>query len=126
MPSPTDRRYLESHEWHKPEGDLIAVGISQFAVEELTDITYVDVSDHTGRVTAGESFGEIESVKATSDLYCGVSGQIVAVNQAVLDNPALINEDPFDRGWIIKVKPDDAGSLETLLSPAAYDAKQAG
>jgi len=124
MASPDDRRYLESHEWHKPEGDLIAIGISQFAVDELTDITYVEVEHDSGPISAGESFGEIESVKATSDLYCGVSGEVVEVNQEVLDNPAIINEDPFGKGWIIKVRPEGEGGLAKLLTAADYDAKQ--
>jgi len=126
MPAPDDRRYLESHEWHKPEGDLIAIGISQFAVDELTDITYVEVSDPQASLGAGDAFGEIESVKATSDLYTGVAGKIVAVNPALADNPGLINEDPYGAGWIIKIKPDDPAALEALLSPADYDARQSG
>ena len=90
MPVPDDRTYLASHEWHKPEGELIVIGISQPAVEELTDITYLEVSKDAGSIDAGESFGEIESVKATSELYCGIAGEVVAVNQEVIDNPALI------------------------------------
>ncbi|MBB6431394.1 glycine cleavage system protein GcvH [Algisphaera agarilytica] len=122
MPSPDDRRYLDSHEWHKPDGDLIAVGISQFAVDELTDITYLEVSVDSGPIEAGDTFGEIESVKATSDLYCGIAGEVVEVNQAVVDNPALVNDDPFGEAWIIKVKPSDAAQLESLKSAADYDA----
>ncbi|MEX0776738.1 MAG: glycine cleavage system protein GcvH [Phycisphaeraceae bacterium] len=121
MPSPTDRRYLESHEWHKLDGGLVTIGISQFAVDELTDITYLDVRKKSGAIKAGESFGEIESVKATSDLYCGIDGQVVAVNQAVITDPAIINQDPFDKGWIIKVKPSDPGQVETLIAADAYD-----
>ncbi|MEM9420833.1 MAG: glycine cleavage system protein GcvH [Planctomycetota bacterium] len=122
MPSPDDRRYLDSHEWHKPEGDLIAVGISQFAVDELTDITYLEVSVDSGPIEAGDTFGEIESVKATSDLYCGIAGEVVEVNQAVMDNPALVNDDPFGEAWIIKVKPSDPAQLDSLKSAADYDA----
>lgn len=122
MASPDDRRYLDSHEWHKPEGDLVIIGVSQFAVDELTDITYLEVSVDSGSIAAGDAFGEIESVKATSDLYCGMSGEVVEVNQAVVDNPALINDDPFGEAWIIKVKPSDPAQLEALKSAADYDA----
>ena len=113
MASPDDRRYLDSHEWHKPEGDLVVIGVSQFAVDELTDVTYIEVSADSG---------EIESVKATSDLYCGIDGQVVEVNQAVIDEPALVNDDPFGGAWIIKVKPRDPAQVETLKSAADYDA----
>lgn len=122
MASPDDRRYLDSHEWHKPEGDVVAIGVSQFAVEELTDITYLEVSAESGPIAAGETFGEIESVKATSDLYCGIDGEVVEVNREVLDNPALVNDDPFGAAWIIKVKPSDPAQVESLRSAADYDA----
>ena len=123
MPSPADRRYLESHEWHKPEAGVIAIGISQFAVDELTDITYLEVRVKSGPIAKGDTFGEIESVKATSELYCGVDGEVVEVNQAVIDNPALINEDPYGKGWIIKVRPSDAGQIEGLLEAGEYERK---
>lgn len=125
MATPTDRFYLSSHEWHKPEGDLILIGISQPAVDELTDITYVEVTADDGTIDAGEPFGEIESVKATSEMYCGVSGEVVEINQDVIDNPALINEDCYGRGWIVKVRPDDPGQVESLLHAADYEAQHA-
>ena len=121
MASPADRRYLESHEWHKPEGDLVVIGISQFAVDELTDITYVDVKKQSGPIKAGDAIGEIESVKATSDIYCGIDGEVVAVNQAVIDDPSLINKSPYGDGWLIKVKPADPSQLEKLLPAERYD-----
>jgi glycine cleavage system H protein len=124
MASPTDRRYLQTHEWHKLDGDVVAIGISQFAVDELTDVTYVEFSKSDGPIRKGESFGEIESVKATSDIYCGIDGEVVEVNQAVVDNPALLNEDPFGTAWLIKVRPSDPGQLDGLLSGEEYD-KQA-
>ncbi|QDU72314.1 glycine cleavage system protein GcvH [Mucisphaera calidilacus] len=126
MPSPDDRRYLESHEWHKPEGDLITIGLSQFAVDELADVTYVEFTQAEGAIKAGESFGEIESVKATSDLYCGVDGTIVETNQQVIDNPALVNEDPFGSGWLIRVKPDAADAVEKLMAAEDYDKQAEG
>jgi len=123
MTTPDDRRYLESHEWHKPQGDLVVIGISQFAVEELTDITYLEVTAE-GTIGKGDSIGEIESVKATSELYCGIDGEIVEVNQAVVDDPSLINRDCYGEAWIIKVRPTDPGQLQGLLSPEDYQ-KQA-
>ncbi|MEX2215378.1 MAG: glycine cleavage system protein GcvH [Phycisphaeraceae bacterium] len=126
MASPKDRRYLESHEWHKLEGDIVVIGVSQFAVDELTDITYVDFRKKAGPIKAGEAFGEIESVKATSDLYCGIDGTIVAVNDKVADDPSLVNRDPFGDAWLIKIKPDNAAQLDGLLAADDYDAKAGG
>ncbi len=126
MASPDDRRYLETHEWHKRDGELVTIGISRFAVDELSDITYVDISAGDGRIHKGESFGEIESVKATSELYIGIDGEVMEVNQAVIDNPAMINEDPYDKGWLIKVRPVDAGQLDDLISPEQYEQDHGG
>ena len=123
MPSPTDRRYLESHEWHKLDGNVVTIGVSQFAVDELTDITYVDFAKKSGAIKAGDSFGEIESVKATSDLYCGVTGEVTATNSKVADDPSLVNRDPYGEGWLIKVKVSDAAQLGKLLAADQYDAK---
>lgn len=119
MPAPNDRRYLESHEWHKPEGDLVVIGISQFAVEELTDITYLEITAD-GVISKGDPLGEIESVKATSELYSGISGEVVEVNQAVVDDPSLINRDCYGEAWIVKIKPSDAGELDGLMSAEDY------
>ncbi len=123
MASPDDRRYLDTHEWHKAQGDVVEIGVSQFAVDELTDVTFVEVAVSEGRIAAGEAFGEIESVKATSDLICGIDGEVVEVNRDVIDNPASINDDAYG-AWLIRVKPDDAGQVEALKSAADYDAGQ--
>ena len=125
MPSPLDRRYTASHEWHKPEGDVVVVGISQFAVDELTDVTFVDIRKKSGPIKKGEVFGEVESVKATSEIYSGIDGTVVAFNQAVIDAPATINEDAYGKGWLIKIKPADPRQLDALLSPADYDKQHA-
>ena len=126
MASPADRRYLESHEWHKTEGDLVVIGISQFAVDELTDVTYVDIRVASGAIARGDAFGEVESVKATSEVYSGVTGEVVEANQAVIEDPSLINSDPFGKGWLIKVRPTDLSQLDSLLDAAAYDRKSGG
>lgn len=120
MSIPTDRKYLKSHEWHKADGDVVTIGITQIAADELTDITYVALPKVGTKLTAGGRFGEIESVKATSDLYTGVTGEVVAVNDALNSNPGTVNTDPFEAGWMIKVKATDAG--ENLLDAAAYAA----
>jgi len=121
MPSPDDRHYTETHEWHKLEGGEVTIGISRFAVDELTDITFLEFSRNEGQIKAGESFGEIESVKTTSELYSGMDGTVVAFNEQVLEDPSIINEDPFGKGWLLKVMPDDQAQLENMLEAPAYD-----
>ena len=118
--APTDRRYLQTHEWHKPDGDTVTIGITQFAADELTDITFVDLPKIGETVTANQPFGEIESVKATSDLYSGVSGTVTAVNAELSNNPGLVNKDPYDKGWMIKVKATNASDVNKLLSTEDY------
>ena len=122
METPSDRRYLPSHEWHRLLADgTVEVGISAFAVDELTDITYVESAAAPGsRVAANETFGEIESVKATSELYCGIDGEVTEVNQAVIDRPETINEDCYEAGWILRLKPDDPSQLEQLQDAETY------
>ena len=121
MSAPTDRKYLESHEWHQVNGDVVTIGITQNAADELTDITYVELPKVGEKVSAGQPFGEVESVKATSDLYSGVSGTIVEVNQALSSNPGLINTDPYKGAWMIKVKISNPNDVEKLLPAAEYD-----
>ncbi|HMO25841.1 MAG TPA: glycine cleavage system protein GcvH [Tepidisphaeraceae bacterium] len=123
MSIPTDRRYLQTHEWHKPEGDLVVLGITQFAADELTDITYVQLPKVGTQLSANSRFGEIESVKATSDLYSGIAGEVVEVNPALNDNPGIVNTDPFNDGWMIKVRPSNPGDLEKLYDAETYRVK---
>lgn len=121
MSVPTDRRYLSSHEWHKLDGDLCTIGITKFAADELTDITYVSLPKVGAAVTAGKPFGEVESVKATSDLYAGVSGTVAEVNTKLNDSPELVNNDSFEGGWMIKVRVSDAAQHAALLSAEEYE-----
>lgn len=123
MSVPADRRYLESHEWHQLAGDVVTIGITQHAADELTDITFVQLPKVGSAVEAGKAFGEIESVKATAELMSGVSGQVVAVNEGLSDNPGVVNQDPFAGGWMIKVKVADAASVQKLLSAEEYEKK---
>jgi glycine cleavage system H protein len=120
MSVPDDRKYLPSHEWHKAEGDVCTIGITQFAADELTDITFADLPQVGDAVTAGETFGEVESVKATSDLYSGVSGAVIEVNDALGDDPALLNTDPHEAGWMIKIRLSNPSELDALLDKKEY------
>ena len=109
MSVPSDRRYLQTHEWHKLDGDTVTIGITQFAADELTDITYVAMPKVGDKLSANQRFGEIESVKATSDLYTGVSGTVAAVNDQLAKNPGLVNSDPYNCGA--------CGNVCTALTP---------
>lgn len=123
MGVPTDRRYAESHEWHLPEGDLLVIGITQFAVDQLTDVTFCEMKPEGTHVDAGEEIGEVESVKTSSDIYSGVAGEIVEVNSALADDPSILNSDPFGEGWLIKLRPEDPAAIESLMDAATYDGK---
>lgn len=123
MGVPTDRRYAESHEWHLPEGDLIVIGITQFAVDQLTDVTFAEMKPEGTTVDAGEEIGEVESVKTSSDIYSGVAGEIVEVNTALADDPSILNSDPFGEGWLVKLRPEDPSAIESLMDAATYDGK---
>jgi glycine cleavage system H protein len=123
MSTPSDRKYTESHEWFKPEGDLVVMGITKFAVDELTDITYVEMKDAGETVDAGDAVGEVESVKATSDIYTAIPGEIAEVNEALADDPSLVNSDPYEKGWLVKLKPSDTSALDNLMDQATYDEK---
>lgn len=125
MPVPQDRKYLESHEWHQLAGDIVTLGITQMAADELTDITYVKLPSIGAKIAANSPFGEIESVKTTSDLYSGVSGTVTAINTELNTNPGLVNSDPFGKGWMIKLKVSDPNPLAKLLSAEDY-LKKAG
>ena len=118
---PKKLRYAKTHEWASLEGDKCTVGITQFAVEQLTDVVYVELPDPGDNVFAGESFGEIESVKAVSDLYSPVNGEIVAVNEKVVNDPTIISGDPYGKGWMIKIKIEPGQTLDGLMTLAQYE-----
>lgn len=121
MAVPNDRRYSQTHEWFKVDGDLVTIGITQFAADELTDITYVDLPAVGATVQGGSHFGEVESVKATSELYSAVSGTVAEVNTRLADEPGLVNSDPFGAGWMIRLRCSDPGPLARLLDGPAYE-----
>lgn len=120
MDLPQDLKYTETHEWVRVEGGLLRIGITDFAQSQLADLTFVDLPAPDTAVEAGDEVAVIESVKAASDIYAPVSGTVVEVNEALLAAPEAINSDPYGDGWLFKVNPTDPSSLETLLSPAAY------
>jgi glycine cleavage system H protein len=120
MSAPNDRRYLQTHEWHLLQGDTVTIGITQFAADELTDITFVELPQVGTKIEANTPFGEVESVKATAELYTGVAGTVVAVNAQLKNNPALLNRDPYNDGWMLKLKVTDSAELNKLLSAEDY------
>ena len=121
MSVPDDRKYLDTHEWFKADGDVVTLGITKFAADELTDITYVDLPDVGTAVEAGKEFGEIESVKATAELMTALSGKIVEVNAKLANAPELVNDDPFGDGWMAKIRVSDHAPFEKLMDAAAYE-----
>ena len=118
--TPSDRQYLESHEWALETDDGVRVGISDFAQDELGDVVFVELPDVGDELTQESAFGVIESIKAVSDLYAPVSGTVTAINEDLFDAPELVNEDPFGDGWMLEIEADDESELEALLSAEEY------
>jgi glycine cleavage system H protein len=120
MSAGSNLKYLKTHEWFAVDGDIVTVGITKFAADELTDITFVDLPEVGANVAAGKEFGEIESVKATSELVSAVGGEVVEVNPALADAPELVNNDPQGDGWMVKIKCADLSPLDGLMDAEAY------
>ncbi|MFT5322665.1 MAG: glycine cleavage system H protein [Planctomycetaceae bacterium] len=114
-------KYAKSHEWVAVEGDIATIGITDFAVKALTDLVYVDLPAVGDNLAVGDNCGEVESVKAVSDLYAPVSGEIVEVNEQISDNLDLLSDDAFGAGWILKIKMASPSDLDNLLDRAAYE-----
>jgi glycine cleavage system H protein len=125
MSSPSTCRFSDSHEWFLAQGQEVTMGITQFAANELTDVTYVQLKSVGTAVKAGEPVGEVESVKTTSEIYAAVAGTITAVNDAAVKDPSLLNSDPFGKGWLVKVQVADVSPLSKLMDAATYDSKHA-
>ncbi|ADO72820.1 glycine cleavage system protein GcvH [Stigmatella aurantiaca] len=119
---PADLKYTREHEWTRAKGHLIVVGITDHAQSSLGDVVYVELPKVGASLTEGKQFGVIESTKAVSELYSPVSGKVVNVNQALVDNPSTVNTDPYGEGWILEVEPSDTKQLDGLLDAAAYTA----
>ena len=123
MNVPSDLRYAKTHEWIRVEGDVVTVGITDHAQNELTDIVYAEPPKVGAEVKAGATAAVVESVKAASDIYSPLSGTVTEVNAELSGNPALLNTDPFGQGWIYKMKSSDSGEINALLTPEAYSAQ---
>jgi len=121
MAHPSDRKYSNDHEWVLVDGDTATVGISSFAQDQLGEVVYVDLPSEGDSVNAGETFGEIESVKSVSELYAPLTGEIIAVNDALGDTPEVVNSDPHAAGWMIKVRMDDPSEYDGLMTAEEYD-----
>lgn len=122
MPTPTDRRYTKEHEWVRLDDGAGTVGLTDYAQDQLGDIVYVDLPALGTAVKQFDKLGEIESVKAVSDLYAPVSGEVVEVNEAVNDHPELVNESPYQEGWLVRLRLADPAELDALLTAEQYDA----
>jgi glycine cleavage system H protein len=123
---PSDLKYAKSHEWLRVSGDTATVGITDHAQAELTDVVFVELPEKGRKVKAGEACAVVESVKTASDIYSPATGEVVEINKAVVDNPALVNSEPYSGGWFFKLKlsnPEEAGAL---LAPAQYEAQVKG
>jgi glycine cleavage system H protein len=123
---PTDLRYAKTHEWLRLKNGEGTVGITDHAQAELTDIVYVELPEVGASVDAGAQICVVESVKAASDIYAPISGSVTAVNDALKNNPGLVNTDPYGEGWIFKLKANDAGEAEKLMAPGDYQAQIGG
>src|SRR5580692_9342158 len=117
---PTDLRYTHDHEWLRAQGERWRVGITQFAVDQLGDITLVDLPKQGDAITKGQRFGTVESVKSVSDLFAPVSGRVTAVNAQLKDSPEDVNGDPYGKGWMIELEPSEKAELDALMTADAY------
>lgn len=122
MNVPADLKYTKDDEWIRVEGDDVVIGITDYAQDALSDIVYVELPDAGETYSAGDPFGVVESVKAASDLYMPVDGEVVAVNEDLMDTPEAINEDPYGAAWMIRVTPADKAQLDDLMDADAYEA----
>jgi len=122
MDFPKDLKYTEEHEWVLVEDDIVTIGVTDFAQDQLGDIVFVELPEVGDTLEEGDTFGVIESVKAVSDVYAPVSGEVVAINEALPDEPEALNNSPYDEGWMIKVKLTDSSALADLMDVAAYQA----
>ena len=119
--NPAELKYTKDHEWARVEGELVRIGITAYAVEQLGDVTLVDLPKRGTKIEAAAHFGDIESVKAVSELFAPVSGEVVAVNEKLANQPELVNESPYTDGWMLLIRPANEAELQKLLDAAAYD-----
>jgi len=119
--SPEHLKYTQNHEWIRDDGALFVVGITEYAVEQLGDITYIELPDVGQQTEQDEDIASVESVKAASEVYAPVSGRVAQINEALLDNPEIVNKSPYDDGWFFKLEDVDAADLENLMSASEYE-----
>ena len=122
MTSPKDLRYTKTHEWVRVEGDVATIGITDYAQNELGDITYLELPEVGSQVTQNEPLGVIESVKAASDIYAPVSGEVIERNEQAIESPDLVNRSPYDEAWFVKVRMSNPSELDSLMNADEYDA----
>lgn len=123
---PDDLNYSNDHEWARQEGEMVVVGISDYAQDQLGDIVFVELPEKGSKLAQGEEFGSVESVKAVSELFTPVAGEVVEINEALDDSPELVNTDPYTSGWMVKIRPDGSDSLAKLMDRSAYVAMLKG
>ena len=119
---PSHLRYTQEHEWARNDGEVVSIGITDFAQDQLGDVVYVDLPAADTEVEQGQVFGEVESTKSVSDLYAPISGVVVERNDALDERPELVNQDPYGDGWMVRIRPSDAGQVDGLLDAEAYRA----
>ena len=122
MTAPADLRFTKTHEWVRADGDIVTIGIADYAQNELGDITYLELPDTGDSISAAEPLGVVESVKAASDIYSPLDGEVIERNEAVVEAPDAVNTSPYDRAWLLKVRVTDPEQLDKLMSPEEYDA----
>jgi glycine cleavage system H protein len=122
MSAPTNRKYTKTHEWALVDGDIATIGVTDYAQRELGDITYLELPEAGDAISAGETFGVVESVKAASDIYSPLDGEVIERNDGLIDTPEVINQSPYENAWLVRVKLADPSQVDALLDPSDYDA----
>ncbi len=122
MTSPEDLKYSKEHEWVRVSGNIVTIGISDYAQDQLGEIVFVELPDEGEEFSKDDAFGVVESVKSVNDIYAPISGRIVEVNDPVVDSPEIVNEDPYGEGWLIKIEVEDTGELKELMTAKQYEA----
>lgn len=122
MTSPEDLKYSKEHEWVRVSGNIVTIGISDYAQDQLGEIVFVELPDEGEEFSKDDAFGVVESVKSVNDIYAPVSGRVVEVNDPVVDSPEIVSEDPYGEGWLIKIEVEDTGELKELMTAKQYEA----
>ena len=121
MSAPADLKYTKSHEWVRVDGDIVTIGLADYAQNELGDITYLELPDVGDNIVGGEPLGVVESVKAASDIYAPIGGEVVERNEVAINAPEVVNQSPYGDAWLLKIRVGDAAELDALMDPTTYD-----